>query len=146
MKNNYKKLFLVLTLTIYYSLSFGQNGTYTCNRQSFSKGDNDKFYTDKMIIIIDVSTITGGTVSINNITQDFNFKYEITSKVIVDTDKKLRIITKAYDAKMNMNNVQVGDTVLIGIQEHMDNENLNFWVYSKGTDSYNRYFNLIKMK
>lgn len=141
------KLCIVFSLlNILSSMSFAQNGTYLCNSQGFSMDSENKFYSDKMIITIDINDVLGGSISINNVSHDLNFRYDILAKDLSDVDKKERTITKTYKAVMNMNNVQVGGMELIGIIENMDNDNINFWVYHEKSKSYNQYMNLKKIK
>ncbi len=140
--------FLVITLIMKPIFSFGQNGTYICSSQGYTKVDNsvNKLYADKMIITIDINPVLGGTISINNLTQDFNFRYDILSKDQTVANKSDRTITTTYKAKMNQLNIQIGDELLIGIIESMDNVNLGFWVYHEKFKAHNQYLNLTKIK
>ena len=140
--------FILLYCCTSATLVYSQNGTYVCSSQGYTKVDNsvNKLYADKMIITIDINPVLGGTISINNLTQDFNFRYDIISKDQTVANKSDRTITTTYKAKMNQLNIQIGDELLIGIIESMDNVNLGFWVYHEKFKAHNQYLNLTKIK
>jgi hypothetical protein len=145
----HKLAFCLLLICIAFNYTaFAQNGTYMCSSQGYTKVDNsvNKLYADKMIITIDISPVLGGTISISNLTQDFNFRYDILSKDQTVANKTDRTITTTYKAKMNQLNLQVGDDLLIGIIESMDNVKLGFWVYQEKFKAHNQYLNLTKIK
>lgn len=141
-----KLITLIISLCVSSVICSAQNGTYTCNSQGFSLDSENKSYSYKMIITIDINDALGGSISINNISEDFNFRYDILAKDLSDVDKNKRTITKTYKAIMNMNSIQVGNVELIGIIENMDNENVGLWVYHEKNKSYNHYINLKKIK
>ncbi len=145
-----KKIFfyLVFSLCALTNNVYAQNGTYKCNSQGYSKADKseNKSYSNKLIITIDISDILGGYIAINNMSQDLNFRYDIISKDQTVADKNARTITNTFKAKMSQFNQTIGDEVLIGIVQNMDNNNLDFWVYTSKFNAYNQYFNLLKFE
>lgn len=145
----FKLPFLVVNFILIFNFfSYSQNGTYQCNKQAYSKSDNsaNELYSDKQIITIEIIEAIGGYISINNISEDLNFKYDILSKDHTITDKVKRTITNTYIAKMSMLNNPVGDEVIIGIVESMDNDSISFWVYYEKFKASNQYLNLQKLK
>lgn len=146
-KSTFCLLMICVCIVVNYT-AFAQNGTYMCSSQGYTKVDNsvNKLYANKLIITIDIHPVLGGTISINDLTEDFNFRYDILSKDQTVANKSDRTITTTYKAKMNQLNIQVGDDLLIGIIESMDNVNLGFWVYHEKFKAHNQYLNLTKIK
>lgn len=127
---------------------YSQNGTYNCYLQGYKTVDNtvDKTYSDRLIITIDINAAIGGYININSITSGFNFRFDVLSKSNTITDKEKRTITTTYKAKMSQLNIQVGDELLLGIVESMDNNDLSFWSYSEKYKAINQYINLTKFQ
>ena len=133
---------------VWNSMSYSQGKTYNCTSQGYSTADNSeiKSYSYKEIITVDINDVLGGSISINNISANFNFRYDVGPKFETLVNKNNRTITTTYKGKMSQLNISIGDEVLVGIVESMDNNDLKVWVYTKKYDAFNQYFHLTKIE
>lgn len=145
-----KTLTIASLLTILFINNlYSQNGIYKCEFQAYINKEKfeHKTYSYNEIITVEVNDILGGEIVINNLTEDFIYKYEIIPNTKrVDTDKADRSITTSYKCKVKVNYALMDEELLIAVVEYMDNSKLDIWVYDYKHKSFNQYIDLIKAK
>ncbi|HQT23981.1 MAG: hypothetical protein B7X86_14460 [Sphingobacteriales bacterium 17-39-43] len=137
--------FIYLFIPIF---SYCQNGTYKCSSQAYTTTDKskNKTYANNQIITVNIHDVFGGDIILNELSENFILKYNILpNDKKTYTDKDDRTIIHTYFAKLVVSNIEMEERFLVGLVQSMDNNSLNLWIFSEKHNSYNHYFNLVKL-
>lgn len=128
--------------------AYSQNGTYVCSHEMWTStdGSDKRDYQNKYIVNISINLPLDAYIAMNEPSDNYNLRFDLLSKEGVYVEKDKRRITTTYNGIMNSLNIHVGNDLLIGIVEGMDDNSLKYWIKDKKTGTTNYYLGLEKFK